>query len=197
MDANSLSLSAITRAEDDDLGLPSFLDLRDNKCESNKTAAAIKQFNFFLKGYCDTKGYNNRIGFDPITKTEQIPYNGLEGIHGDSDHQRWWSDLIGNFFNYLAFDAAKYLNKKKGLIAYDSATGYASAIKVYFLNRFRDKQPLLVFADPQWRKLRNLLLTKCKERARRTGQRITTPKVASTNDDREAMADACLWFGTA
>ena len=50
MDANSLSLSAITRAEDDDLGLPSFLDLRDNKCESNKTAAAIKQFNFILKG---------------------------------------------------------------------------------------------------------------------------------------------------
>lgn len=194
MDANSLSLSVITRAEDEDLG---FIDLRDNKCESNKTAAAIKQFNFFLQGYCDAKGYNSRLGFDPITKIDQLPYEGVEGIHGDGDYERWWSDLIGNFFNHLAFDAYKYLNKKKGLISYESATGYASAIKSYILNRFRDKQALLVFCDPSWRKLRNLLLTKFKERAKRTGQRITTPKVASTDDDRKAMANACFWLGTA
>jgi hypothetical protein len=70
-------------------------------------------------------------------------------------------------------------------------------MKSYFLNRFRDKQPLLVFCDPSWRKLHNLLFTKCKERARRTGQRITNPKVASTDDDRKAMATACFWLGTA
>jgi len=40
-------------------------------------------------------------------------------------------------------------------------------------------------------------LTKFKERARRTGQRSTTPKVASTDDYREAMANACFWLGTA
>ena len=48
---DSLSLSAIALAEDEDLGLskssegsPSFLDLRDNKRESNKTPAAILRF---------------------------------------------------------------------------------------------------------------------------------------------------------
>jgi len=184
------TLSVITRAEDEDQGSsPSFLDLRDNNSSSNKTPAAIKQFNLFLEGYCKAKGYE-------IVKADQIPYTGLEGIHGVGEHERWWSDLIGNFFNYLAFDASKY-KKNKGLIAYDSATGYASAVKVFFLNRFRDKQPLLVFCDPSWRKLRNLLHTKFKERARRTGQRITTPKVASTDDDRKAMANACFWLGTA
>jgi len=70
-------------------------------------------------------------------------------------------------------------------------------VKSHFLNKCRDKQPLLVFCDPSWRKLRNLRLTKCKERARRTGQRITTPKVASADDNREAMANACFWLGTA
>jgi len=64
---------------------------------------------------------------------------------------------------------------------------------VHFENRFQDKQPLLVFCDPSWRKLRNLILTKFKERARRTGQRITTPKVASTDDDRKLKP----WLGTA
>jgi hypothetical protein len=52
LDPNSLTLSVITQAKDE----ATFLDLRDNKCESNKTAAAVKQFNFFLKGYCDSKG---------------------------------------------------------------------------------------------------------------------------------------------
>jgi hypothetical protein len=41
-----------------------------------------------------------------------------------------------------------------------------------------------------------LLLTKFKERARQTGQRISTPKAASTDGDRKAMANACFWLGT-
>jgi hypothetical protein len=96
MDPNSLTLLVITQAEDEDS--PTFLDLRDNKCESNKTAAAIKQFNFFLKGYCDSKGYNNRVGFDPISTAEKIPCEGLEGIHGAFNEERWWSNLIGKYF---------------------------------------------------------------------------------------------------
>ena len=190
------TLNVITAAEDEELERSDFLDLRDNNCESNKTAAAIKQFNFFLKGYCDSKGYNNPDwNPTPITKAEQLPYIGLDGIHEPEPdhHQRWWSDLIGSFFNYLAFNAYKYLNKEKGLLPYDSA----SAMKSYFLNKFRDKQPLLVFVDPSWRKLRSLLLTKFKERAKRTGLRINTPKIASTDDERKAMANGCFWLGTA
>lgn len=186
MDPN-LSLSVITNAEDEDL---SFIDLRDNQCESKKSSAALKQFNFFLGKYCISKGY------DPVT-AEQIPHDGLDGIHGDFNREKWWSDIIGNFFNYLAFDASKYCKKDKGLLAYDTATGYASAVKVFFVDHFRNRQPPLVFSNPSWRKLRNLLLTKFKERAKRTGQRINNPKVASTTDDRKAMANACFWLGTA
>lgn len=75
-------LSAITRAKGEEAkkGECSYMDIRDNNCESNKTPAAVKHFNSFLKGYCDSKGYNDRIGFDPITKAEQIPCNGLDDI---------------------------------------------------------------------------------------------------------------------
>ena len=154
---DSLTLSVITRAEDEDLRLSQsssdFIDLRDNNCESNKTSVAIKQFNFFLKGYCDSKGHNNRKGFDPITKVEQLPYEGLALIHDDAldptHHQKWWDDLIGNFFNYLAFDAHRCMKKEKGLISHETATGCASAVKECFHRRFRHKQ-LLVFRDPSW-----------------------------------------------
>lgn len=40
-------------------------------------------------------------------------------MHSDLDHQRWWSDLIRHFFNYLAFDAYEHL-KEKGVIALKS-----------------------------------------------------------------------------
>jgi len=70
MDSNSSSLSAVARAKDEDIG-NNFLDLRDDKCESNKTSAAIKQFNFFLKGCCNLKGHTAFLGCVPTT--EQIP----------------------------------------------------------------------------------------------------------------------------
>lgn len=111
--------------------------------------------------------------------------------------QVFWSDLIGAFFNYLAFDAAKSLNKKNGLLGYESATGYASAVKKYLLRcRFRHKPQLRVFAEDSWRELRNLLLTKFKDRQRRTGKRITTPKIASTPEDRKAIGQASFWLGS-
>lgn len=56
---------AVAVAEDDDIEHSTiFPDLRDNNCESNKTAAATKKFNFFLEKCCDSKGHNSRTGFE-------------------------------------------------------------------------------------------------------------------------------------
>ena len=72
-------LSVITRAEDEALDEDeTLMDLRDNKTDSNKTPAAIKQFNFFLKHCCKKKGCNdpswNRT--HPISSMDQIPHEG-------------------------------------------------------------------------------------------------------------------------
>ena len=65
-----------------------------------------------------------------------------------------WSDLFGKFFNYLTFNAHKYRNPKNDLLGYESATGYASAIKSFIENRFRTKAPLNVLDENgSWRKL--------------------------------------------
>lgn len=186
-----VTLTAITQAEDEDLA---YRDIRDNNSRSNKTPAALKQFNVFLKGYCERKHHSAHTA-------EQLPYCGLATIHdvdfaNPQPHQSWWNDLIGNFFNYLAFEAKNYRTKDKDLLGYESATGYASAVKSYFTNKFRDETPLVVFQDANWRKLRNLLATKYSERGKRTGQRISTPREASNGDDRKAMGKACFWLGT-
>jgi hypothetical protein len=194
-----LLLSVITRAEDksiDDHDKDAPMDLRDNNCALNKTPAAIKQFNYFLRDYCKKKNFPF-----PVSTIDEIPYEGLEGVigfnrDGPNYIQKFWSKLIWAFFNYLAFDAYKYLKKEKGLLSYDSATGYASAVKKYFeRGRFRCKPKIRVFSKTNWRELRNLLLQKHANRCKKNGKKLTNPKIASTPDDRVAMARTCFWFG--
>lgn len=188
-----LVLTAITEAEDAEYDK----DLRDNNARSNKTPSALKHFNYFLKVYCD-KRYPN---WEPkITSADQLSYRGLDGVvpfdNSPNPHQTWWSELIGSFFNYLSYHAHKYCNPEKALLGEESAAGYASAVKSYFVNRFRNEQPLLVFNDPEWRSLRNLMMRKFEERGKRTGERVSTPRTASNSDDRKAMGSACFWLAT-
>jgi hypothetical protein len=193
-------LSVITRAEDEEIDHDKdiLMDLRDNNCASNKTSAAIKQFNFFLVKYCEEKKFPFRA-----TTIDQIPYEGLEGINGLNRHgpdyiQIFWSELMGSFFNYLAFHAYKFLKKQNGQISYESATGYASAIKMHFERvRFRHKPEIRFFSESNWRKFRNLLYAKHSNHCRKNGKKLTNPKIASSPDDRIAMARACFWLGNA
>jgi hypothetical protein len=43
--------------------------------------------------------------------------------------------MIGNFFNYLGTTAYKYGDQDRGRISYETATGYASSIKVYYTDK--------------------------------------------------------------
>ena len=67
--------------------------------------------------------------------------------------------MIGNFFSYLHQDAYKYCDRDKGKVSYETATGYASSVKVYYINKFQNQGPELnVFGLSKWRELRNKLL---------------------------------------
>lgn len=193
-----LALTAITEAEDADYDADYLQDLRDNNARSNKTPSALKHFNHFLSSYCEQK-YPKWV--PKITSADQLSYRGLDGVLPFDDgspnpHQTWWSELIGSFFNYLTYHARKYCNPDKDLIGLEAAAGYASAVKSYFVNRFRNEQPLLVFNGPEWRSLRNLLTRKFEERGKRTGDRVSTPRTASNSDDRKAMGSACFWLAS-
>ena len=209
---DALCLSAITEAEDEaeeekqkkhgkPLKSPKdsvYVDIRDNDCASNKTPAALGHFNFFLKGYCEKHNFN-RKGFPPITHIDQIPYEGLEGlVRGDGINSgTFWSDLFGKFFFYLAHQARRDYNEKKPLLKYDSGTGYASAVKTYLESKYRDKPIIPALETGKWRKLRNLHWKQCEQRDKKAGRRTVDPKIASTEDDRKAIANACILLGTA
>ena len=177
----NLTLTVITESED----RAALEDIRDTKGNSNKTPAALKHFNNFLAIYCEEKG-------TPVVEAGDIPYYGLGDI---ADHQYWWDDLFGKFFHYVTFNAYKYFDKKKGLVGYEAATGYGSAMKSFFERKFRGKPPLTVFTNG-WRKLRNTHASLYNDSDQRTGDRSVRPRTASSDDDRKAMASACFWLAT-
>jgi len=138
MSLDDLTLKAIVWVEDK--------EIKDNGIESlqtsgsNKTSPAIANFVIFLLDCCTKKGHNSRVGFDPMTSIEQMPFEGILLNHDESQdpdcHQRWWSDLIKRFLHHLTHGAIDLRCKnKKVLIQHEVATGCASTIKLHLIKR--------------------------------------------------------------
>ena len=105
--------------------------------------------------------------------------------------------MIGNIFSYLHKDAYKYGDPERARISYETATGYASSVKVYFTNKFRNCGPELnVFSSAKWRELRNKLLAQSKEEAKSTGKALVNGHQALEDADRDAIAVGCYLVGT-
>jgi hypothetical protein len=93
-----------------------------------------------------------------------LTYFGIKTTGAFEEANKWWDRIIGHFFNYLGTTAYKYLDQDRGRISYETATGYASSIKVYYKYKFRTCGPELnVFGETKWRQLRNKLLAQFKE----------------------------------
>ena len=161
----------------------------ERKSARDKTKSAKFHFNVCLRAYC--RQHSERyVPCDSIVLTE-TPSLSLERS------PEWMDRVFGHFFYYLGHCAWKQGNHNKGHISYNSATGYASALKTYFEYQFRhgpiDK--VTSFRPSFWRKLRGKLLTYFQERNQQTGDTMVDPHVASTNDDRKALSLACIWLG--
>lgn len=105
--------------------------------------------------------------------------------------------MIGNFFSYLYKDAYKYGDPAKGRVSYETATGYASSVKVYYTNKFRLCGPELnVFGPGKWRELHNRLLAQFREETKSTRKALVNGHEASEDTDRNAIAIGCYWLGT-
>jgi hypothetical protein len=191
MDLKSLALSCVTTAEDKDLDYEASVDIRDVSlaaCDS-KLSNALKHLDIFLTNYC------KKIGA-PRTLSRYLTYYGITPNGTWEDANMWWDDMIGNFFSYLHNDAYKYGDPDKGRISYETATGYASSVKVYFTHSFRHCPELTVFGSTKWRELRNKLLAQFKEETKTTGKALVNGHEASEDSDRDAIAIGCYWLGT-
>jgi uncharacterized protein YdbL (DUF1318 family) len=110
----------------------------------------------------------------------------------------WYSNMFGHFFTYLARYAYKSNNKAKGRVAHETASGYASSLKAYYENKFRDSGlEISVFRESIWRKLRAQLYAQYQEHKRLTGEKLVNPHEASSDKDQRAIATGCIWSNSA
>lgn len=122
-DTTAMMLGMVT-AEDEVF----FGDIRDESKRGNsakeKKNNALKHLNFFLKKYSEQKR-------QPFVRAEDLNFQATEEMI------RWWDDMIGCFFSYLAKHAYDRFDSDKKRLAYNTATGYASSVKAYYTNKFR------------------------------------------------------------
>jgi hypothetical protein len=104
-------------------------------------------------------------------------------------------DLMGGFLKYLAEDARRYLKEDGDRISMGSATGYASAVKVYLCNLHRDRTPPPTLAKENWSSLLREMSSMLVQRHRKEGTQMVKPHDSSTAEDRKGMALLCVWKG--
>lgn len=164
------------------------IDIRDSIGNSakKKESNAMKHFNYFLKKRSTV------VEGETYVRGQELTYeNSLE-------NNTWWDNVIGGFFMYLAKNAKCRCQEARPRIGYQTATGYASSIKAYYMNKFRAQQfAAPVFQVDRWRQLRRKLLTLYQEETRKSGVSLTNPHIASTMEDRDALATGCIWMNNA
>jgi hypothetical protein len=146
-----------------------------DKClasKQKKESNALAHFSVYLKS---KRGIHTPIEF--------LPYDQI-------DH-----DLMGGFLKYLAEDARRYLKEDGDLLAMGSATGYASAVKIYLCNHHRDRAPPPTLAKENWAILVREMSSMLVQRHRKEGTQTVKPHDSSTDEDRKGMALLCVWKG--
>ena len=158
-----------------------------------KAKSAFMHCNYFLRQYMPTKTKKKpKEAFIPLQELV-LSQNPAEGnIHEKS--AQWFSEMMGCFFYYLANEAYARCKPAFGRIAYNSATGYASSVKSYLTNKFRNIPiEIPAFKQSIWASYRAKLLNAYHEEGTKSGKSLTNPHEASTARDRQAIAVGCLW----
>ena len=62
---------------------------------------------------------------------------------------------VGRVVSFFAQHACRYFVTEKGLIEYESATGYLISFKSYFQLKFKEMPPCKPFEDAMWKRYRS------------------------------------------
>lgn len=167
-----------------------YSDARDGLLTSaaDKRRKALNHFNCFLQGYC------KQIRID-VVKGDEIPYEGIPRQESEKSIFGFWDSLFGAFVTYLGKHATAGCNPKAPRISKNTAAGYCSAVKIYFLEKFRNEPSIPIFQKANAKRLADKLQGMFRESNRAEGK-IETEDVSSTRRDREAIARACIWMNT-
>ena len=174
--------------EEEEVHTPPLTDIRDDSRGSaeSKCKSALAHLNYFLKNH-----YNKSLG---TNKRDYVPAEELTYNPQNKEDNEWWDDMIGKFLTYLSRYATRYCKKGGVSISHETGTGYASAIKAYFDNKFRSFSEIPVFRPSNWSKLRRKLQAAFVERHKLSKTRMSNPHKASTDEDRISIAIGCVYM---
>jgi hypothetical protein len=107
------------------------LDVAVKASAKDKTSDALNCFEYYASQH-----------FGKVIKADMIAYAELN------------QDLFGGLATYLATHAHYYRDPSKGLLNINSAQGYLSSIKMYYVNKYRALFEPSVFSPEHWSRIK-------------------------------------------
>jgi hypothetical protein len=150
--------------------LQHILDVARKASTKEKANNALKHFEFYASQH-----------FGKIIKADNVSYDELN------------QDLFGGLATYLATSAHYYRDPRKGLLSLNSAQGYLSAIKMHYVNKYREFREPSVFSKEHWSRIKAGVNSEFVERSKRTGKELVQSREGATDDDIIAMHSLCAW----
>ena len=134
-------------------GLQSIAEISEGESRITKTKSALKHFNYFLIWFWKNKDTSSHASYKSYT---EITYFCLQ-------HK----EFFGEFTTYLAKFAKHGCDPSSpNFLSLNSALGYFSAVKNYFLDLFKTKDELPCFRYRNWKQYSSGILNVISERAR-------------------------------
>lgn len=153
--------------------------------------SAFLHFNHFLKSYC------LQIGVD-VVDVQSIPFEGIPKQETNKGIALFWDNVMASWITYLGTNARLYCKEGNERLSHQSASNYNSAMKKYFVDKFKG-ETLPVFQPAQWSRFLRLLqgfFNEDKRKNPKLQKNGGTKTKTSTREDREALATGCIWIGT-
>ena len=128
----------------------------DKDSVEEKKKSMMKHLDFMLKNFDLPESivtFDDCIVKCPTPKTSRYKtpksFKDIGYEHVSSFH------FVGRVVSFFAQHACRYFITEKGLIEYESATGYLSSFKTYFQLKFKEMPPCKPFEDAMWKRYRS------------------------------------------
>ena len=188
--------------------------LKPNPGSQDRTKSAIGHLRHFMPSFfkfkkeqlhmvdiddlvCEGRNKEPRIRGGVTTNTGTDPED-INTYNPNARKAQWYSEMLEGFQHYLAHKAHKFKQSHRPLISHNAASNYLSDVKMWILrqNTHITSGDIPILDPARWKSSRQNMLCHIVVRCRNDGSRVSNGHLPATQQDRKAMALACVWLGT-